>query len=203
MAGAGAIERGNNLDVNKYGMMDASTAMTSVLAPRRPGDTKMFLHKVRTPMVEVENAARGQQPSGDEPSNAALAGALDERGRLMSVSTAVTRAIGDWDGSRALVPHPEILRFRVPADGCHRAVLASDGLWDFVTPTEAAELALCRAADADGAASKLLALAVERSNRKYNQLKDDLTVLVVDLNPSGAPPPRLVPKAGGGCCAIS
>ena len=43
-------------------------------------------------------------------------------------------------GSRALVPHPEILRFRVPADGCQRVVLASDGLWDFVDASEVARL---------------------------------------------------------------
>ena len=105
-------------------------------------------------------------------------------------------------GSRALVPHPEILRFRVPADGCQRVVLASDGLWDFVTPDEACTKVLCRAKDAADAAYSLASLAQQRSNMRFNELKDDTTVLVVELNPSGAPPP-LSAAAGTGCCAVS
>ena len=121
--------------------------------------------------------------------------------QLQTVSTAVTRAIGDWDGSRALVPHPEIRRHHVGREGCYRAVLASDGLWDFLT-VEAARKVLCSATDVAAAAAKLADTAKSKSNGKFNFIKDDITVVVVELNPSGAPPPLTLAEASG-CCAVS
>ena len=185
------------IDQLRFGDMDMSSAVSSVIAPRVPGG-KVFLHKVE---------------AGHGPAAAAAAGSLDRQmsasavakgvaaGRMPSVSTAVTRAIGDWDGSRALVPHPEFLRFSVPPNGCMRAVLASDGLWDFVSTAEAARL-LCSERTAQACADRLIELAVNRSKRRFNDLKDDVTVVVVELNPSGAPPP-LTRARGGGCCALS
>ena len=130
----------------------------------------------------------------------ALVAGLNQGG-LKSVSTAVTRALGDWDGSRALVPHPDVARFRVTRSQCLRAVLASDGLWDFVRPDEASRV-LRAGKSASSCADRLLEMAVSRSNAKFNELKDDTTVLVVELNPSGEPPPLVAP-AGGGCCVVS
>ena len=40
------------------------------------------------------------------------------------------------------VPHPEMQRFEVAADEHQRVVLASDGVWDFVTEVQTQPLAL-------------------------------------------------------------
>lgn len=57
------------------------------------------------------------------------------------VSTCVTRSIGDWDGSRAMIPQPELLRFEVQPSEHVRCVMCSDGVWDFLTLDEAASCA--------------------------------------------------------------
>lgn len=119
------------------------------------------------------------------------------------VSTCVTRSIGDWDGARAMIPQPEIATFRVGEAEHVRVVIASDGVWDFMTPEEAAALAR-RAPTVKAAACAIADKAKLRSLNKLNALKDDTTCLVVDLNPSQrafAPPE---PAAGAaGCCAIA
>ena len=104
------------------------------------------------------------------------------------VSTVVSRSIGDWDGSRAIVPEPDVLRFDVPADGLVRVVIASDGVWDFVTPAQAA-MVLRTSSSAQAAASRLVRVASRRSHSALGRLKDDTTALVIELNPSGLPLP--------------
>lgn len=121
-------------------------------------------------------------------------------GERSSVSTCVTRSIGDWDASRAMVPHPDVHRFEVRGANWVRVIIASDGVWDFVTDREAATLAR-RCEKAQDAATKLVDLAYRRSMRRLERLKDDTTALVVDLNPSASPfqPPTATP---GGCCMV-
>ena len=100
-----------------------------------------------------------------------------------AVSTCITRSIGDWDGSRALVPQPEHHRFDVHADEFTRVVIASDGLWDFLKPAEAAKQVRL-APTAQQAADQLVKLVKRRSINALGVLKDDTTVLVIDLNPA-------------------
>lgn len=119
------------------------------------------------------------------------------------VSTCVTRSIGDWDGSRALVPAPELHRFTVGTAAWVRVVIASDGLWDLVTSKEAAHT-LRTHATPQAAAARLVRMARDRSLNRFGLLKDDTTVLVVELNPSFQP----MPKRSGdglfvGCCGGS
>lgn len=122
------------------------------------------------------------------------------------VSTCVTRSIGDWDGARAMIPQPELHRFGVANDDFVRVIIASDGVWDFVTPSEAGAFAR-RAKTADAAARTIADRAKARSLQKLNKLKDDTTCLVVDLNPSqlDVQPPAKGSSEGGaaGCCAVS
>ena len=209
---ARALLRGASIDAYKFGssIIDSANVATSVLAPRVPGG-KAFLHKVSTPGPSKTNTPDPSVHSGSQMgsilaqaeadgSKSFLAKAVTSQ-QLQTVSTAVTRAIDDWDGSRALVPHPEIRRHHVGRDGCYRAVLASDGLWDFLT-VEAARKVLCSATDVAAAAAKLADTAKSKSNGKFNFIKDDITVVVVELNPSGAPPPLTLAEASG-CCAVS
>ena len=55
------------------------------------------------------------------------------------VTTAMTRSIGDWDGSRAMIPHPDVNRFEVGHGEWVRVVLASDGIWDRLEDQEAVD----------------------------------------------------------------
>ena len=100
-----------------------------------------------------------------------------------------------------MTPHPELLRFEVPPGGFERVVLASDGLWDFCTAQQAARVA--RGARSAQAAAHLLAeLAWNVSHAKLDRLKDDTTVLVVDLDLS--PPGEKSEKGGAdGCCVVA
>ena len=96
-------------------------------------------------------------------------------------STLVTRSIGDWDASRACIPHPQILRFELARGSHTRIVLASDGLWDFATHEKAADI-VCRAKSAQAAADRLTRFTSNESNSKFGRLKDDTTVVVVELD---------------------
>ena len=147
---------------------------------------------------------RTQGGSGTTPP-ARLYSQSPKSGKL-PVSTAVTRSIGDWDASRAMVPHPELQHFSVVgAAGEHqRVVIASDGVWDFVTCEEAGRKV--RAAPSpQAAADALVSLATKRSKARLNYLKDDTSCVVVDLNPARrAFEPPASAAGGGGCpCTIS
>ena len=117
------------------------------------------------------------------------------------VTTMMTRSIGDWDGSRAMIPHPDLSRFEVEAGQWQRVILASDGLWDFVTPEEAVKIAR-REKSPEGAAQRLVAQAYRRSNQKVGYMKDDTTCICIDLNPSQLPfsPPTVGMETG--CCSM-
>ena len=197
-----AIERGQCIDKFKFGAYgNIEAGMTSVMAPRVAGG-KSFLHKLPTPIApSPESSTHGGNAFSPGPSGHG-ANKFFEPTASKSISTACSRALGDWDGSRALVPQPEILRFRVAPGSCVRVVIASDGLWDLMTASEACVNVLARSKDADDCAYKLVNLAVSRSNARFNMLKDDTTAMVIELNPSGVPVPLTKP-ATSGCCTIA
>jgi len=99
-------------------------------------------------------------------------------------STRVTRSIGDWDSSRTLIPHPEVvLREVTGAAVWRRFVLASDGFWDVASAKAVRDVA-SKFAGTQDAADALIKLA----HRKYakqnvtpNPFTDDTTILVFDL----------------------
>ena len=177
---ARTVERGSNIDLTRFSEASASTTPTSALAPRHHGG-KLLLHK-------ASHGVRLRREISFSPITS-------------STSTAVTRAIGDWDASRAIVPQPEILRVRCGPERCMRVVLASDGLWDFVPTAEARDI-LCTYTSSQACADRLVAKAVDRSKRRLNQLKDDTTVIVVTLNPSGLPPPLSSSDEREGCYSL-
>ena len=73
--------------------------------------------------------------------------------------------------------------FTIGAGEHQRLVLASDGLWD-VCSTEQAAKVVRKAQSCEAAGKALTKLGRERHLRKFNTLKDDVTVLIVELNPS-------------------
>lgn len=125
-----------------------------------------------------------------------LAGGSDGK-----VSTCVTRSVGDWDGARAMIPHPDLLRWEVGPEQHERVIICSDGVWDLLSAAEAAAIGR-RAPTAEAAARTIADRARARSMRKFDRLKDDTTCMVVDLNPSQLAVAREI-GSGGGCCAVS
>ena len=88
-------------------------------------------------------------------------------------STCVTRSIGDWDASRAVTPHPEVSRFFVPAGRRERVIIASDGVWDRLSHSQAAGVAR-RCATPAKAAEAIAKLAEQKTLYKFNKLMDDI-----------------------------
>ena len=80
-----------------------------------------------------------------------------------------------------------------------RVIIASDGLWDFCTPELAAAI-VRRAPTAKKAAREMVRLAELRSKAKFNEIKDDTTCVIIDLNPSGLP--FAAPIRTAGCCML-
>eukprot|EP00629_Pelagomonadales_sp_RCC1024_P008726 CAMPEP_0119273626 /NCGR_PEP_ID=MMETSP1329-20130426/10790_1 /TAXON_ID=114041 /ORGANISM="Genus nov. species nov., Strain RCC1024" /LENGTH=436 /DNA_ID=CAMNT_0007273855 /DNA_START=189 /DNA_END=1499 /DNA_ORIENTATION=+ len=120
---------------------------------------------------------------------------------VAGASTCVTRSIGDWDASRAVIPEPDCHAWPIPSEGAfyERVVLASDGLWDLIDFAGAE--AICRKVpEPQACAERLLRVAKTESGRRgYRGLKDDTTILVIDLNPN-----RVAVQPEAGCaCAVS
>lgn len=124
---------------------------------------------------------------------------LKERYNYGLSDTMMTRSIGDWDAARACVPDPEIMRFEVSSGAHERVVIASDGLWDVCTNEKAASI-VRKAKSAADAAYKLAEYAWRTSHARFDRLKDDTTIVVVDLDCSlpGESPPQNK-DAGCGC----
>jgi serine/threonine protein phosphatase PrpC len=80
-------------------------------------------------------------------------------------------------------PQVEIDTLHVPATSGDRLLFCSDGLWEVVRDP-ALEEVLRRHADVAQATTQLITLAKERDGR------DDITAIVVDLIPDGAPAKR-------------
>ncbi|KAJ1446272.1 phosphatase 2C-like domain-containing protein [Pelagophyceae sp. CCMP2097] len=126
---------------------------------------------------------------------------------VLGPSTQVTRSIGDWDASRSVLPELEARGWAVGPDAFDRVVLATDGLWDVVSHADAVRLVKRRGLSPQRAAEVLLRCARGAYARKGGGVRDDVTVVVVDINPSGldcAVPPRfdwLRPRLFAACGA--
>lgn len=153
--------------------------------------------------------AKYSEPGAPLPPQVFATRADRSRGGYYDVQMA--RTICDWKGPDLVLPHPQIAPLpAMAADGFLRVVIASDGLWDECTFDEC--LDICRrSANAQATADTLLRHAVKdkvdlklpEGERNKENMHDDTTVLVVDLNPSGrSPPPLPAASGGGGCCVM-
>eukprot|EP00873_Tetraselmis_striata_P021650 jgi/Tetstr1/441914/TSEL_030121.t2 len=96
--------------------------------------------------------------------------------RVWPGGLAMSRTLGDYEAGDAVTALPEIRQVTLPSSG-GRLVLASDGLWDALNPKTA--MHSVRGMNAGQAAHHL-----ELSALKARGLRDDITVVVVDLLPS-------------------
>ena len=87
---------------------------------------------------------------------------------------AVSRAIGDYYVKPYVTGEPTVGTFELTADD-ECVVLASDGLWDDVTPAEAGNVVVSAGGDYASAATSLVKLAYDRGS------EDNICVTVVPL----------------------
>lgn len=87
----------------------------------------------------------------------------------------VSRSVGDHDTSPHVKPAPHIRQYIMPSRGC-RILLASDGLWDLMTPKQALHHVKMEVA---GDASEKLATMCAKDKRNA----DDITIIMVDVMP--------------------
>jgi len=97
--------------------------------------------------------------------------------RVWPGGLAMSRTIGDVDAGKLCLADAEITQVTIPPNGA-RLFIASDGLWDAVHPKTAAHHT--RDMRASEASHKLLSMAI-----KKDKLKDDVTIVVVDILPPG------------------
>jgi len=102
-------------------------------------------------------------------------------------------------------PEPDVHYFVVAPGGHRRVVIASDGLWDVVSLAEAA--AVTRLARTTAMSAQALASMGEKGHHaRFGKLRDDITVVIVDLclpgDDEGAPPVASA-RVGSACgCSV-
>lgn len=115
----------------------------------------------------------------------------------------MSRSICDWTKCAWVLPHPQLLDFTVAAGEHKRVILASDGLWDVISPEDAVIIAR-DSPSVDAAAELLMRRAKDEylTKRGLAKMGDDTTVMVIDLNPSNV----MFAARGGrgtGCCVVA
>ena len=101
-------------------------------------------------------------------------------------------------GPRSCIPLPEVSAITIKAGEHARFVIASDGVWD-VLSVDAARKVVLSVEDPDRAATKLAQTAWDRRIAQ-NIRMDDISVIIVDLNPDNLVDYQA--KADN-CCIIS
>uniref|UniRef100_A0A7S3K3I8 PPM-type phosphatase domain-containing protein n=1 Tax=Aureoumbra lagunensis TaxID=44058 RepID=A0A7S3K3I8_9STRA len=130
---------------------------------------------------------------------------------IAGASTTVSRSIGDWDASRAVIPEADFVSWNLPPTEntdhiqfYHRVLLASDGLWD-VLPQKRIEFILATTLDPQDACDKLMDDAKKKSIKSgFRTYKDDTALIIVDIKANGALPKMAAAGASTPCtCNIS
>jgi serine/threonine protein phosphatase PrpC len=110
------------------------------------------------------------------------------------VSLQVTRSIGDAYAARSVTSEPDIVSFSIPRGEHTRFVLGSDGIFEVLTEMDCANF-ISRISSAGKAASKLASHVKQK--RLYGGFSaDDITVIVLDINPEARSKKRHSPKSG-------
>jgi serine/threonine protein phosphatase PrpC len=115
------------------------------------------------------------------------------------VSTTMTRSVGDRHAARTCVCTPDITKLTVRPQEYARFILASDGLWDVMSSSKAQSIVQNVINPAD--ASRVLVRKVRMLRQEEGLRMDDITCVVVDINPKCNPSlrgKRLLPK-----CVVS
>ena len=112
-----------------------------------------------------------------------------------NISMMMTRSIGDIFGPRSCIETPDISSFTVPSGVHARFIVATDGYWDVVSLESTRCMALHKKFPDSNKLSRALAEKALRRRQRSNMRIDDITVAVVDINPSNM---RLANSTNGG-----
>jgi len=103
------------------------------------------------------------------------------------VGLAMSRSIGDGECKGVgVIPDPEVQKFRLTypttegGDGDIFIIVASDGVWEFISSQEAAEL-IAKTEHAADACEQLVKEAAERWRKEEGNYRDDITAIVTHL----------------------
>ena len=143
-------------------------------------------HKPDDP-VEMERILR----AGGEVSAAGPDG-QPPPSRLWGASTscglAMARSIGDRSLRRyGCIPQPEVQEFSLQpaesavADGDRFIIVASDGVWEFISSQQAVEIVASSDSDATKACERLVRAAQQRWQEEEGTYRDDITAIVAML----------------------
>ncbi len=151
--------------------LDTGNEVLSVSANHRLEDNQAERARIEEEGGEVAASTVNGKPAGPL--------------RVWPGGLAMSRTIGDVDAGTLCLAEADVVQVTVPKDGA-RLIIGSDGLWDAVHPKTAAHHT--REMTASEASHKLLSMAI-----KKDRLKDDVTVVVVDILPPGDEEGKLVP----------
>jgi serine/threonine protein phosphatase PrpC len=101
-----------------------------------------------------------------------------------NISILMTRSVGDRYGPRCCIALPEISAYTVPVDTHCRFVLGSDGFWDVVSIETVRCLGLLDINKDPRRLSSHLAHKAHRRRERAKMRMDDISVLIVDINPN-------------------
>lgn len=108
---------------------------------------------------------------------------LDEA--FTMIGLAMARSIGDFAvKSVGVVPEPEVKTFELNHEEDEFLILASDGVWEFISSQEAVDVVgekLAAGNECHGACQDLIELASERWAEEEGDYRDDITAIVVKL----------------------
>lgn len=102
------------------------------------------------------------------------------------IGLAMSRSIGDGECKAVgVIPNPEVQRFDIftdkdSEDGDQFIILASDGVWEFISSQEACEI-VAEHKNATDACSELVAEAAARWKRYEGNYRDDITAIIAFL----------------------
>jgi serine/threonine protein phosphatase PrpC len=159
--------------------LDTGTEVLCICGNHRLADSPAEVKRIEDSGGEVASSTVDGKPAGPI--------------RVWPGGLAMARSIGDFDAGDRVLGKPDVRQVTIPSGGA-RLIIASDGLWDAVKPKNAAHHT--RDMGASEAAHKLLAQAI-----KKDHLKDDVTVVVVDILPSEHD--KLVPNLVAGSSSSS
>ena len=180
-----AFEGGTTLSVcnvgDSHAFLDSGSAVLACSADHRLDTSARERERVRREGGAVGRSSLEEGGKGVGPLRAWPGG------------LAMSRTVGDLCAPQ-VIAQPECRQVWVPPGCAARLILASDGLWDGVAPKVAAKLV--RAKGAPSAAAALVQAA-----KKARGMRDDITVVVLDVLPEAATDADAKPAspfAGGG-----
>lgn len=123
--------------------------------------------------------------------------------RLWPGGVAQARTVGDSDVGRYILPRPFVQTVPLPEGAS--VLIASDGVWDAISPADVAILARAMSRSSTSATARIIVeRAIEQRHAYdcagYMQPRDDTTLLVMRVNQLGGDGTA---AAADACCAIS